>query len=277
MKTYLMQFSEAEGFSHLHLHLVPRMPDHPEDARGPRVFVYMTDDQAQWLPATERDAIALSLRAALGQFPATRSSAATRPGPIRREVPRAARILLGVADETTYPPEGLVPHDPNWAERYSVLAASFRAHLGPEWEVEHIGSTSVLGLLAKPVVDLAVRLPGRQRLSSHRDALLRAGWSEPVDMGSHDVLFLLDGTVRRAIAHVFTADQWPDAHQRLFAAWLREHPSDCDAYARLKQDLYDKGEWGRAYTASKTAFVQDVVDRARAARGLPQVTVWDKG
>jgi diadenosine tetraphosphate (Ap4A) HIT family hydrolase len=65
VKTYLMQFSEAEGFSHLHLHLVPRMADHPEDARGPMVFAYMTDDQAQWLPTTERDTIALSVRAAL--------------------------------------------------------------------------------------------------------------------------------------------------------------------------------------------------------------------
>ena len=65
VKTYLMQFSEAEGFSHLHLHLVPRLPDHPETARGPRVFTYLSDDQAQWLPETERDAIALSVRAAL--------------------------------------------------------------------------------------------------------------------------------------------------------------------------------------------------------------------
>jgi diadenosine tetraphosphate (Ap4A) HIT family hydrolase len=65
VKTYLMQFSEAEGFSHLHVHLVPRLPDHPEEARGPRVFAYMTDDQAQWLPAMERDTIALSVRAAL--------------------------------------------------------------------------------------------------------------------------------------------------------------------------------------------------------------------
>lgn len=65
VKTYLMQFSEAEGFSHLHLHLVPRLPDHPEGARGPKVFAYLTDDQAQSLPATERDTIALSVRAAL--------------------------------------------------------------------------------------------------------------------------------------------------------------------------------------------------------------------
>ena len=68
-KTYLMQFSEAEGFSHLHLHLVPRLPDHPEDARGPKVFAYLTDDQAQWLPTTERDSLALALRAALDGRP----------------------------------------------------------------------------------------------------------------------------------------------------------------------------------------------------------------
>ena len=64
-KIYLMQFSEAEGFSHLHLHLVPRSPDHPDDARGPRVFAHLTQDETEWLPAAERDRIALSLRAAL--------------------------------------------------------------------------------------------------------------------------------------------------------------------------------------------------------------------
>lgn len=65
VKTYLMQFSEAEGFAHLHLHRVPRLLDQPEEARGPRVFAYLTDDQARWLPVMDRDAIALSVRAAL--------------------------------------------------------------------------------------------------------------------------------------------------------------------------------------------------------------------
>ena len=65
VKTYLMQFSEAEGFSHLHLHLVPRGPDHPEEARGPRVFTYLTDDPARALSDDERDTVALALRAEL--------------------------------------------------------------------------------------------------------------------------------------------------------------------------------------------------------------------
>jgi diadenosine tetraphosphate (Ap4A) HIT family hydrolase len=71
VKTYLMQFSEAEGFSHLHLHLVPRLPNHPEDARGPRVFAFLSDDQSQWLPTAARDTIALSLRDALDERPSS--------------------------------------------------------------------------------------------------------------------------------------------------------------------------------------------------------------
>lgn len=65
VKTYLMQFSEAEGFSHLHLHLVPRLAAQPPEAKGPQVFSYLTDDESQWLPESERDRIALAVRAAL--------------------------------------------------------------------------------------------------------------------------------------------------------------------------------------------------------------------
>ena len=65
VKTYLMQFSEAEGFSHLHLHLVPRVAGPSgRRARTPRVRL-PDQDEAQWLPADELDRLALSLRAAL--------------------------------------------------------------------------------------------------------------------------------------------------------------------------------------------------------------------
>jgi GrpB-like predicted nucleotidyltransferase (UPF0157 family) len=180
-----------------------------------------------------------------------------------------------VVDVTTYPVEGLVPSDPTWPELYARLAAVLEAELAPTWRIEHIGSTSVSGLLAKPVIDMAVRLPDGERLGDHTDAFRAAGWSGPVDLGSHDFMFLLDGTVRRAIAHVFTPRQWPVAHQRLFAAWLRRHSNDGDAYAQLKQDLYDRGVWGADYTESKTAFVQDIVDRARAEEGLAPISVWN--
>ncbi|MFJ2758170.1 hypothetical protein ACIO3S_21405 [Nocardioides sp. NPDC087217] len=66
VKTYVMQFSEAEGYEHLHVHLVARMADQPAHLNGPNVFGYLTDDETQWLPETERDRLARELHGALG-------------------------------------------------------------------------------------------------------------------------------------------------------------------------------------------------------------------
>ena len=57
-KTFVMLFAEAEGFAHLHVHVVPRMPDQPDDRRGPAVFGYLEDGP---LPPERRDEIAEAL------------------------------------------------------------------------------------------------------------------------------------------------------------------------------------------------------------------------
>ncbi len=58
VKTYSMLYAEAEGFAHLHVHLVPRMPDQPEDRRGPAVFGYLGERESNWVSADEMDRIA---------------------------------------------------------------------------------------------------------------------------------------------------------------------------------------------------------------------------
>ena len=69
VKTYLMQFAEAEGFGHLHIHLVPRAADLPAEFKGPRVFGYLTDDESRWIPAEELDVLAARLTEAWAQIP----------------------------------------------------------------------------------------------------------------------------------------------------------------------------------------------------------------
>ncbi|MBR7744531.1 HIT family protein [Phycicoccus sp. BSK3Z-2] len=65
-KTYVMQFSEAEGFGHLHVHLVPRPADLPDDSRGPGVLRFLGPDAAgEQVPEDERDRIAMHLAALL--------------------------------------------------------------------------------------------------------------------------------------------------------------------------------------------------------------------
>jgi len=64
-RTYVMLFAEAEGFSHLHLHIVPRDRDLPVEHRGPAVFAYLGVPEAQQLPGEARNLLAARLREAL--------------------------------------------------------------------------------------------------------------------------------------------------------------------------------------------------------------------
>jgi diadenosine tetraphosphate (Ap4A) HIT family hydrolase len=64
-KTYVALFAEADGFDHLHLHVVPRVRDLPDDRRGPQVFGYLARDESEWLPEPERDRLARAVSAVL--------------------------------------------------------------------------------------------------------------------------------------------------------------------------------------------------------------------
>ncbi|MGI3786628.1 MAG: hypothetical protein ACRYG2_38275 [Janthinobacterium lividum] len=61
----MMLFAEAEGFNHLHLHIVPRHSDLSLERQGPGVFAYLGSPEAQRVPEDERDALASRLREAL--------------------------------------------------------------------------------------------------------------------------------------------------------------------------------------------------------------------
>jgi diadenosine tetraphosphate (Ap4A) HIT family hydrolase len=65
VKTYVVQFAEQEGFSHVHFHVVPRMPDIPNDRRGPAVFQYLNPPPDHRIDEGQRDGLATALQAQL--------------------------------------------------------------------------------------------------------------------------------------------------------------------------------------------------------------------
>lgn len=170
-----------------------------------------------------------------------------------------------------YPAARLVEPDEAWSRRYVEVAAQLRAALGDAWQMEHVGSTSVPGLVAKPVIDVALRAPDGAAPEESHAPLARAGWTVPILVGDHRATFLTDDGVRTAIGHIFASRQWPEAHVRLFADWLRCHPKDRDRYAELKEGLVSRKVWGSDYTAAKGEFVLGVVNLAREAQRLPAI------
>jgi diadenosine tetraphosphate (Ap4A) HIT family hydrolase len=64
LKTYVVMYAEAPGFTHLHVHVVPRAADLPEESRGGRIFEYLHRPEDEWASQAERQRLALLLRQA---------------------------------------------------------------------------------------------------------------------------------------------------------------------------------------------------------------------
>jgi len=64
-KTYVILLAEAEGFGHVHFHVIPRMPWFSDDQQGPNVFTFLGQPETDWVSPDEMDRIAKTLREAL--------------------------------------------------------------------------------------------------------------------------------------------------------------------------------------------------------------------
>lgn len=171
----------------------------------------------------------------------------------------------------------LVAYDPRWPELFSEIAAELRTHGNSEWLIEHIGSTAVPGMRAKPIIDLAVRIDGAEDFDEYRGNLEAIGWRIGSSVQSHPVMVFEEDGTRTRIAHFFAASDWECVNQRILRDWLRDHPDDADRYRHAKCDAVAAAARGTStYNAAKTPVIQEIVDRARASRGLPAVPVSDK-
>ncbi|WP_435846170.1 GrpB family protein [Streptomyces diacarni] len=169
-------------------------------------------------------------------------------------------------------------YDPSWPRQAAAAINALRAAApGLFLELEHIGSTAVPGLAAKPVIDLMAAVHDLAHAAPAQVALADLGF-RPHDNGMTDRLLYVRARekVRSHILHVVTLESWPTRNQRILRDHLRAHPEDAARYANLKRALVDAGTPPAVYARAKTALVQELTDRARAQLGLPPVPVWEK-
>ncbi|GGV31901.1 GrpB family protein [Streptomyces spectabilis] len=163
-------------------------------------------------------------------------------------------------------------YDPRWAEAFAREAAAIRDVLGGvRHEIEHAGSTSVPGLVAKPVVDMVLTLPEPGDEAAYVPALEGIGFRlairEP-EWFEHRVLRKQDlgSGADSANLHVFPSG-CPEVTRMLsFRDRLRAHPDDRELYARTKRQLAAR-TWAytQNYADAKSDVVAEILERA--ARG----------
>jgi GrpB-like predicted nucleotidyltransferase (UPF0157 family) len=174
-------------------------------------------------------------------------------------------------------PVALVDYDPSWPAAFAVQQAELSRLLRP-WLTappEHVGSTAVPGLRAKPTVDIVAPVRSLQEAQAAVPLLERNGWLFWADDPNriYRLWFLRPRPEARTHhLHIMQHDHAELRNVLLFRDALRSDAKLRDAYAALKQRLAEQHRLDRdAYSDAKTGFVQSalrhigVADSARQA------------
>jgi len=156
-------------------------------------------------------------------------------------------------------------HDDRWAQDYLGHRRRILGALaGTDVVVEHIGSTSVPGLAAKPVVDVVVAVPDITAEEDYLDALLAAGYVLRVREPGHR---LVRTPARDAHVHVYEQGDPAVGEYLLLRDHLRRDAADRALYEQVKRELLTR-RWDdmNAYSDAKTDVIDAIKARARRAR-----------
>lgn len=164
----------------------------------------------------------------------------------------------------------VVPYNPEWARLAQEEIDLLKEVLGDTAQaVYHVGSTSVEGIKAKPILDFLVVVKNLEVVELCTEALVKAGYQPRGEFGLPGRLFFTkdQGDRRTHHVHIFEAGH-PEVEMMLdFRDYLSTHPSDAALYGELKVELAQRFQNDRAsYRAGKDPLIQELLKRANRWR-----------
>ena len=166
-------------------------------------------------------------------------------------------------------PVEIVDYDPAWAERFATMRNRLATALGTvARRIEHVGSTAVPGLVAKPVIDIQVSVPDVDDEASFCAPIEAQGFALRWIETGHRYFRPPPPLPRDYQVHVCSVgSDWERVHL-LFRDYLRSHPETAADYAALKRTLAGQYVNDRiGYNDAKGPFIEDVVRRAELWAG----------
>jgi GrpB-like predicted nucleotidyltransferase (UPF0157 family) len=169
------------------------------------------------------------------------------------------------------PLSSLIPiadYDPQWPDLFQREAQRIQTALGCRaLQIDHVGSTSVPGLAAKPIVDILLVVAASANEGEYLPILESAGYVlriRETDWYEHRMFKGPDTDIN---LHVFSPGCPEIDRMLLFRDWLRTNAMDRELYARAKLALAAR-EWKyvQNYADAKTSVVEEIIARASAAR-----------
>jgi GrpB-like predicted nucleotidyltransferase (UPF0157 family) len=185
------------------------------------------------------------------------------PQNVSRYDEELGKVTIGGARPLAQPIE-IHDYDPDWPLLYKREKERIRSILGDRvLRIEHVGSTSVPGLPAKPVIDIALEIEASAVENAYVPALEAAGYVLRIREPEWHEHRMLKGPGTEVNLHVFPADCPEVDRMLLFRDWLRTNAADRDRYADAKRELAAR-EWKymQQYADAKSEVVDEIMGRA---------------
>lgn len=160
-------------------------------------------------------------------------------------------------------------YDASWPVLYQRLSQEILHALGNKaLAIAHVGSTAVLGLPAKPVIDIDVLVADPEQEESYVPALNALGYELSIRERSWYQHRMLRQEQPRVNLHVFGPDCPEHIRHILFRDWLSTHPDDLQRYAQAKMQAKEGVDNVRDYNQRKQAVVRGIYQKIFQSQGL---------
>jgi ribosomal protein L11 methyltransferase len=160
----------------------------------------------------------------------------------------------------------IVDYDPDWPQLFAAEAGNIRAALGERArQIEHIGSTAVPGLAAKPIIDILLVVEDPADEASYIPALEKIGYVLRIREPEFFEHRMLRGTNPDVNLHVFPPGCQEIDRYLILRDWLRSNAADRALYMRTKRELSQRDwKYVQNYADAKTEVVEAIIARALA-------------
>jgi GrpB-like predicted nucleotidyltransferase (UPF0157 family) len=165
----------------------------------------------------------------------------------------------------------LQPYNTEWASHFEAIKIQLNNALkGVSFYIEHVGSTAVPGLAAKPIIDIDIIYPSASEFAKIKFALLEIGYYHNGNQGIEDrEVFKRSGVIANAVLdkimhHLYVCPIGSKALERhlLFRDCLRNNESAREQYQEIKYRLAEEsGQHRKVYAELKELFVNDFIDK----------------
>lgn len=163
----------------------------------------------------------------------------------------------------------LIPYTPEWKRYFEQEKNALQEVLGSTiLEIQHVGSTAIPGMPAKPIVDIAIAVADFEEARVCIPLIETLGYEYKGEFGIPRRHYFVKGEPRLFHIHMseITSTEWQN--HILFRDFLCRHPEDAREYAQLKQQLALRYPHDReAYLEGKAAFIEGVLAKCRIKPG----------